>query len=98
MVWSAAEASLTQGLTTRKGVVSYPAAPPEGRAVHAALTQNFAQKLDTYEDQFLASVRYSGSLGLRNGNRRNFEMTKTHPSSPYVGKPWSPNTWNSKHR
>jgi len=31
MVWSAAEAWLTRGLTTGKRVVSYPAAPPVAR-------------------------------------------------------------------
>ena len=58
-----------------------------GRAVHAALTQNFAQKLDTYEDLPVpASWRYFGILGLPKRNRRNSEMTKTHRNSPDVGK------------
>ena len=41
-------------------------------------------------------VRYSETLGLRNGSRRNSEMTRTHRNLRHVEKPWSPSTWNEQ--
>ena len=49
-----------------------------GRAVHAALTQNFAQKVETQEDlPMTGAVRYSGTRGHGSGSRPNFATMRT---------------------
>jgi PD-(D/E)XK nuclease superfamily protein len=48
-----------------------------GRAVHAALTQNLAQKVETQEDLPVTVVALFREAGAREGSRPNFAMMRT---------------------
>ena len=58
-----------------------------GRAVHAALAQNFEQKIETYEDLPIPGVAArSARLGPLNASRPSFATRKIRRNSPYAAK------------
>lgn len=70
-----------------------------GRAVHAALTQNFAQKTESYEDLpitgVLALFREAWAIKCQHTEFRDDEDPEQLARR---GKPWSRSTWMRSHQ